>query len=68
MASRVSTPRKCPAPSTMGNSVWVVRISASAASATVAEVGSDWNSAPEDVVTPVRRQAEIVFDRPVNRR
>jgi hypothetical protein len=52
----------------MGNSVWVVRISASAASATVAEVGSDWNSAPEDVVTPVRRQVEIVFDRPVNRR
>ena len=43
MASRVSTPRRRPALSTIGNSVWVVRIRASAASLTVAEVPSAWN-------------------------
>jgi len=42
MASRVSTPRRRPALSTIGNSVWVVRIRASAASLTVAEVPSAW--------------------------
>ncbi len=58
-ASRVSMPRKLPAPSTTGNSCCVVRNSKAAASSTVESGLSDWN----DVIMACEARYPRVYSR-----